>query len=141
MVPGSPEEGFKVTDRRGRGGGGELRPEPEPAIPPPLPEAPAPAAPLASDPARSLAGVFVMFASSALIALGESPDPVTGEVHRDFAQASEAIDILTLLREKTEGNRTAEETQLLEQLIYDLQLGFVRATGPPSGQSGAPPRR
>lgn len=84
-------------------------------------------------PARSLARLFVMFASSALIALGESPDPLTGQVQTNLAQASEAIDILTLLREKTEGNRSPEETQLLEQIIYDLQLRFVRATAPRSG--------
>ena len=55
-------------------------------------------------------------------------------VQKDLAQASEAIDILVLLREKTQGNRTPEESDLLEQIIYDLQLRFVRATGvPPSG--------
>ncbi|PYM04944.1 MAG: DUF1844 domain-containing protein [Candidatus Rokuibacteriota bacterium] len=75
-----------------------------------------------------------MLATSALVALGESPDPLTGRVQKDLAQASEAIDILVLLREKTQGNRTPEESDLLEQIIYDLQLRFVRATGvPPSG--------
>ena len=85
------------------------------------------------DSAKTLAGVFIMFATSALVALGESPDPLTGRVQKDLAQASEAIDILVLLREKTEGNRTREESDLLEQIIYDLQLRFVRATGAPSG--------
>lgn len=131
MATESSEEGFKVTDRRQRADEAELRPEPAPrrSTEPPPPAQP----PLELDPAHSLAGLFVMFASSALIALGESPDPLTGLVQKDLAQASEAIDVLTLLREKTEGHRTPEESELLEQILYDLQLRFVRATGQPSG--------
>ncbi len=131
MAAESSEEGFKVTDRRRRADEAELRPEPAPrrSTEPPPPAQP----PRELDPAHSLAGLFVMFASSALIALGESPDPLTGLVQKDLAQASEAIDVLTLLREKTEGHRTPEESELLEQILYDLQLRFVRATGQPSG--------
>ena len=38
------------------------------------------------------------------------------------------IDILSLLEEKTRGNLTAEERQLLEQLLYELRLRYVEAT-------------
>ena len=130
MAPAPSDEGFRITDRRGRTDAEPIRADAGLAAPSSGPEAPSRAAP---DPGRSLAGLFVMFASSALIALGESPDPLTGQVQMNLEQAGEAIDILTLLREKTESNRTPEETQLLEQLIYDLQLRFVRATGPRSG--------
>ena len=41
------------------------------------------------------------------------------------------IDLLTLLREKTEGNRSTEETQVLDDLIYDLQLRYVNAAKSP----------
>jgi hypothetical protein len=70
-----------------------------------------------------------MFASSALINLGEAPDPATGERHVDLEQAQEAIDLLLLLRDKTQGNRTEEENRLLEQVLYDLELRFVHAAG------------
>jgi hypothetical protein len=70
----------------------------------------------------------MMLGSSAVIALGEAPDPVTGERQRDPAHAAELIDLLALLREKTEGHRTLEESQLLDELIYDLQLRYVSAT-------------
>ena len=130
MAPAPSDEGFRITDRRRRTDAEPIRADAGLAAPSSGPEAPSGAAP---DPGRSLAGLFVMFASSALIALGESPDPLTGQVQTNLEQAGEAIDILALLREKTEGNRTPEETQLLEQLIYDLQLRFVRATGPRSG--------
>ena len=62
------------------------------------------------------------------MALGEAPDPMTGQVHRDLDQAADLIDLLILLREKTEGNRSAEETQILDEILYDLQLRYVSAT-------------
>ena len=131
MTQDSATEGFKVTDRRRQADYDQARveaPAPRPAEQPPQPES------AETDSAKTLAGLFIMLATSALVALGESPDPLSGRVQKDLAQASEAIDILVLLREKTEGNRTPEESDLLEQIIYDLQLRFVRATGvPPSG--------
>jgi len=74
-----------------------------------------------------------MFASSALIALGEAPDPMSGERAVDLTQAREAVDVLVLLREKTEGNRSEQESQLLEEILYDLQMRFVRAAKGGSG--------
>ena len=68
-----------------------------------------------------------MLASSALVNLGEAADPETGERILDLDQAKEAIDLLSLLRAKTEGNRTEQEGHLLEEMLYDLQLRFVRA--------------
>jgi hypothetical protein len=117
------EEGFKVTDRR--------RLEPVEDVPPPTPRHAAPPAgeiPPGGAEERSLAGLFMMLASEAVIALGEAPDPVTGQRQRELPQAAGVIDVLVLLREKTEGNRSAEETQLLDELIYDLQLRYVQAT-------------
>lgn len=69
-----------------------------------------------------------MLASLAMAALEGAPDPATGQTHRDPMQAAELIDVLMLLREKTEGHRTPEETQVLEEIIYDLQVRYVNAT-------------
>jgi Domain of unknown function (DUF1844) len=68
-----------------------------------------------------------MLASSALVNLGEEADPETGERMLDLDQAKGAIDLLLLLRSKTEGNRTEQESHLLDEMLYDLQLRFVRA--------------
>jgi hypothetical protein len=74
-----------------------------------------------------------MFASSALVSLGAAPDPASGERSVDLDQAQGAIDVLLLLRDKTQGNRTEAESRLLEEILYDLQLRFVRtARGGPS---------
>ena len=125
------DEAFKVTDRRRRDEADETPPA-QPAPGPPAPSAaPEPATPRAPDvPPQGgpdLQGLFIMLASSALVNLGEAADPESGERILDLDQAKEAIDLLSLLRAKTEGNRTEQESHLLEEMLYDLQLRFVRA--------------
>ncbi len=67
--------------------------------------------------------------SSALIHLGEHPDPVTGQVERDLDLAKQTIDLLGLLRDKTRGNLSHDEEQLLEAILFDLRLRYVRLKG------------
>lgn len=126
------EETFKVTDRRGQSKSGESGtagpsgPAPTTADPRRIEPSAPPVSPRPEPGAPDLQGLFVMFASAALVSLGEAPDPF-GERHVDLEQAREAIDVLLLLRDKTNGNRTDEESQMLEELLYDLQLRYVRA--------------
>lgn len=70
----------------------------------------------------------MMLASLGAAAIDGMPDPATGRIHRDPHQAAELIDVLILLREKTEGRLTAEENQVLGELIYDLQMRYMSAT-------------
>jgi len=138
MVPPEPEETFKVSDRRRRPSEDE---PPAPAAAPPGrdEEGAREQLPPGGEAERSLVGIFMMLASSAVIALGDAPDPVTGQRHQDPAHAADAIDLLILLREKTEGNRSTEESQVLDGLIYDLQLRYVNATKR-SGSAPGPSR-
>jgi hypothetical protein len=128
------EEGeFKVTDRRRRDEIDETptaSAAPDPTASSPRIVSPGSASqgpPAAPQGAPDLQGLFIMLASSALVNLGEAADPETGERVLDLEQAKEAIDLLSLLRVKTEGNRTDQESHLLEEMLYDLQLRFVRA--------------
>lgn len=129
MAQGDSDPGFQVRDRR-------HRPEEERAVPvedrrEPTAGQAAPAASGHTAPEeRSLVGLFMMLGSLALAGLEGIPDPSTGQTHRDPSQAAEVIDILMQLREKTEGHRTAEEGRVLEELIYDLQIRYVRASRP-----------
>ncbi len=124
MAQGEPEDVFKVTDRRRRLDEDEAsRPAP-PDAEVPLVSPPDPG--FAGE--RSLAGLFMMLAGSAVVALGDAPDPLTGQRQVDLAQAADAIDLLILLREKTEGHRSPEENRILEEVLYDLQLRYVHAT-------------
>jgi hypothetical protein len=65
----------------------------------------------------------------ALMALGEVPNPATGQPQADLEQARYLIDILGMLQEKTHGNLTSEESTLLEDLLYELRMKYVAQTG------------
>lgn len=70
---------------------------------------------------------FVLgLASSALIHLGEAPNPETGQASVNLVLARQSLDLLDLLRQKTKGNLTLEEEQLFTTLLTDLRLRFVQ---------------
>jgi hypothetical protein len=73
-------------------------------------------------------GMFVMsLASSVLVHLGEIEHPESGKPDPNVPLAKQTIDILGMLREKTRGNLTQEEAQLLDNLLYDLRMKYVDA--------------
>lgn len=63
-------------------------------------------------------------ASSVLIHLGQTPSPDTGRTEKNLPLAKQSIDILALLEEKTKNNLTADESKLLDTLLYDLRIRF-----------------
>lgn len=65
--------------------------------------------------------------TAALYHLGEISDTVSGNQKKDLVLAKHSIDTLNVLKEKTRGNLTAEEQGLLDQMLYELQLRFVKA--------------
>jgi hypothetical protein len=65
-------------------------------------------------------------ASSAVMALGLAPDPQTQKIHKDKNMAKFNIDLLIMLRDKTKGNLSSEESQFIESVISDLQIKFVQ---------------
>ena len=69
---------------------------------------------------------FVLsLASSALMHLGEVPDPETGRTVRNEALARNAIDLLTMLDDKTRNGLSAEESKLMRDILYELRMKFV----------------
>jgi hypothetical protein len=131
MSEGEPDQGFRVRDRRGRAD--EPASSPKPVTPPELVTPPQPVSPPESTAggARSLVGLFIMLGSVAAAALEGMPDSGGGQAKRDLRQAAELIEVLVLLREKTEGRRTPEETKVLDEVVYGLQLRYVEATRRP----------
>jgi hypothetical protein len=70
---------------------------------------------------------FVMsLNTSALYHLGEIADPATGKTIVDLDLARHAIDTLALIQEKTKGNLTSDEDALLENILYDIKIRFVK---------------
>jgi len=61
----------------------------------------------------------------ASIALGHMANPATGKTEQDPTQAKFLIDTLGMLQEKTKGNLTQEETELLENLLYELRVAYL----------------
>lgn len=69
---------------------------------------------------------FVMsLAFNALAALGEMTHPSQPAPVVDLAAARQLIDILAMLREKTEGNRSPEESAILDGNLYELRMKYV----------------
>lgn len=67
--------------------------------------------------------------SSAAMALGLVPNSVSGKAEKDVEVARFNIDLLRMLREKTNNNLNADEKTFLDSVIADLQLKFVQAAG------------
>src|SRR3990172_6538730 len=75
---------------------------------------------------------FVLsLAHTAAVHFGDLPDPSSGAKDANLPAAQQMIDILALLEEKTRGNLTAEERQLLDQVLFELRLRYVEATKAP----------
>ncbi|MDO4839558.1 MAG: DUF1844 domain-containing protein [Desulfovibrionaceae bacterium] len=68
----------------------------------------------------------ISLGSSALVQLGEVPDPGTNTVQADPLMAKHIIDTLSMLQEKTKNGLTPDEKSLLDSLIYELRMKYVR---------------
>jgi uracil-DNA glycosylase len=150
-----PEESFRVIDRRPFTTAGELRQEiveeqerearqearKERAAAPEAPAAnpDAKAAPAAETPKRSPAfeNLIRMLGSNAAMVLGGYADPRTGQPVIDPDAARELIDMLDALHEKTKGNLSPEEDNLLLDLNGKLKLTYLEINQALAAQSAA----
>jgi hypothetical protein len=149
--PKDQETGFKVTDRRLFTEDGELRPEaaeqgkaerPDPKPQPETRRSPGPERLTArpesgqrrsADPGTAggdenrmdFTSFVLSLATSAMMQMGEIPDPVTGRPGENLEAARQTIDVLDLLKEKTRGNLTADENRVMEGLLYELRLKYL----------------
>ena len=138
------ERGFTVADKRLFNKTGERRPvtdQPEvtqASAPPPAQEVPRSQAPPQPPPAggkmpprdmppADFSAFVAMLVNNVMMFLGQIPDPVSQQPRRDLPQAKHTIDILIMLRDKTQGNLTAEEDKLLQELLPKLQMAYVSA--------------
>ena len=58
--------------------------------------------------------------------LGVLDDPTTGEKSKNLPLAKQTIDVLGMLEEKTKGNLSADEANMLKSILYDLRLLYVK---------------
>jgi Domain of unknown function (DUF1844) len=86
----------------------------------------------------------MMQAQQASLFLGRIPNPQSGQSEVHLEPAKLFIDQLEMIREKTRGNLTSQEGEILNSVLSDLQMAFVQASlapksSPPSEASGAAP--
>jgi hypothetical protein len=128
------EKGFVIKDRRSFDDKGVLkeevpaREEKEPRKEGPKKETGAEQAERPPLPEANFTSLIFSLSSSALINLGEVPDPNTGKKTKDLQIAKHTIDIIAMLKEKTEGNLTDEEKKFLEAVLTDIRWRFVNAS-------------
>jgi hypothetical protein len=113
-----PEQGFRVTDRRRAGRDAEAPAKQAETVPPDEARA---------GPPLDFTTFLLSLASNALIQMGAAPDPETNATSKNLLFARQTVDLLGMLREKTRGNLTDEETHFFDALLYDLRLRFVEA--------------
>jgi len=82
--------------------------EADPAMPPP-----------------DLMFIATTFYMQALVGLGVVPDPITRKPRLRPNQARHAIDSLQLLLDKTQGNRTGEESEAIDTMLHELRMAYV----------------
>ena len=140
MAEKEEEKGFVIKDRRRFGQETEAEEENQAAQPE---EAAAgkqdsPGAEEASEqeeqsrgpfPEVTMATFIFSLSSSALVHLGEIPEPETNRTRVDLPIAKQIIDTLGMLQEKTKGNLDQDEERLLRSVLYDLRMRYVQKSG------------
>jgi len=67
--------------------------------------------------------------TSALFHFGDFQDPDSGETEKNIEAAKQTIDILAMLKEKTAGNLSENERHLLDSVLFELRMRFVKESG------------
>jgi hypothetical protein len=121
------KQGFRVIDKRTEAEEPAGKDEPKKPrettaekkgdqTPPPMPE-------------LTFSTFVYSLSTSVLVHLGEIPEPVTEKMEKNLPLAKQTIDILGILQEKTKGNLTPDEEDLLNGFLYDLRMRYVKAMG------------
>jgi len=127
MAEEKEDKSFTVKDKRSFTPEGELKEEAtkeepqreakeeaqkEEAQPTPLPEI-------------NFTSFIFSLSTSALLHFGEITDPISNKKERNLPLAKQTIDLLGMLKEKTKGNLSNEEDDLLDNILYNLRMKYV----------------
>lgn len=136
---GKGEKGFKVEDRRrfSPETGEARKPAETAAASEPRTEAKVEEEPQKEEsfgqgiPEISFSTFVISLSTQALMHLGEIANPLTGKIEKDVSVAKQMIDIIGMLREKTQGNLDQGENKLVEDILFDLRMRYVEAVKKP----------
>jgi hypothetical protein len=132
------EKGFVIKDRRHFDESGSVRKEEEATVeekkseikteetnvPPEASEAPeTEEGPL---PEINFTSFIFSLSTTAMYHFGDFRDPVTKEDRRNLPAAKQTIDVLSILKTKTEGNLDEREKEMLDGILYELRMRYVK---------------
>lgn len=132
------EKGFVIKDRRHFDESGSVRKEEQVKVEETKPEAKQEendlprkeaAAPETEEtplPEMNFASFIFSLSTTAMYHFGDFPDPVTKEGRRNLPAAKQTIDILSILKTKTEGNLDEREKEMLDGVLYELRMRYVK---------------
>ena len=66
-----------------------------------------------------------IFQFQAMLHMGKMKHPVSDKIERDLPQAEQAIDMLDMIKEKTQSSVTDDENKMLSAVLQELKLNFV----------------
>ena len=70
-------------------------------------------------------GLCTSLVTQAWMQLGKIKNPMTDKIENDLDAASLTIDMLGMLKEKTKGNISDDETKILDQSINELRMNYI----------------
>lgn len=69
--------------------------------------------------------LVAMFQYAAMQQMGKIPNPISGEIERDLAQARLSIDMIEMLQRRTGSQRSARENEYLDKVLFELRMNYV----------------
>ena len=77
-------------------------------------------------PEINFATFILSLSSSAMLHFGDVEDPISGKKERNLPMVKQTIDMIDMLKEKTRGNLTPDEDRLIDNIIYELKMRYVK---------------
>lgn len=129
------QQNFRVTDKRGFQEDGEARPtdaavhnEEKAKTAAPGLEEKISGQEAHTRPPIDFPSYILSYYTQGLVLLGEVPNPYTNKKEEDVEAASHTVEILSMLQQKTKGNLSKDEEQLLDTVLYELRMKFMAKT-------------
>ena len=85
-------------------------------------------------PPASLEILIGSLTTQAMVSLGIIPNPATNKPQQLLHQAKHLVDMLQVLQEKTEGNRTADESAMLDDTLHQLRMAYIQISQGAGGE-------
>ncbi len=82
--------------------------------------------------------IVATFEAAAMQQLGKIASPLTGDVEIDLGGVRDSIDMLDMLRRKTEGNLNEDEKRLIDHVLYQLRMNFLDVSKEEQAKAAAP---